>query len=112
MPTIQYKVLGQLNPGATTATTLYTCPNTAGNYAVVSTVTVCNRSSTPTSFRLWIAINAAGDDNVQYVAYDLPIAGNEHVGFTEGYTLGPNDLIRVYATLATLSFSAFGEEYS
>jgi len=40
---INYKVLGQSNPAATTATTLYTVP--AGTQAVVSTIAVCNQAA-------------------------------------------------------------------
>jgi hypothetical protein len=36
-----YKVLGQLNPAATTPTTLYTVP--ASTSTVVSTITICNQ---------------------------------------------------------------------
>jgi hypothetical protein len=37
-----YKVLGQVAPAATTATTVYTVPS--ATEAVVSSVTVCNRA--------------------------------------------------------------------
>ena len=38
-----YKVLGQSNPAATTATTLYTVP--AATSAIASTITICNQST-------------------------------------------------------------------
>ena len=44
-----YKVLGQSNPAATTATTLYTVG--AGKSAVVSTITVCNQAASAATFR-------------------------------------------------------------
>lgn len=103
-----YKVLGQQNPSATTSTTLYTCP--AATQTVVSKVTVCNRSATPTSFRLGIDVNGAGDSNEDYLFYDFPIGANESIDVMQGCTLDASDLIRCYATLATLTFSAFGEE--
>jgi hypothetical protein len=65
---IQYKVLGQLDLGAASATTVYTVPNTAGNYAVVSSIVVANRVATPNTFRLWVAVASAGDDVKQYIA--------------------------------------------
>lgn len=105
-----YKVLGQSAPSAASATTLYTVPGATST--VVSSVWVCNRSAVPTSFRLWTAIAAAGDTNAQYIAYDVPIGANESVVLVAGITLAATDLIRIYATLATLSFSAFGEEIS
>ena len=43
MATTTYKVLGQSNPSATTATTLYTVP--AATQTIVSTITVCNQAA-------------------------------------------------------------------
>lgn len=103
-----WKVLGQSNPSAATSTTLYTCP--ASTQTVVSTIIVCNRSTTPTSFRVSVDVNGAGDSNEDYIAYDVPIEANESIALAHGITLDASDLIRVYATLATLTFSAFGQE--
>jgi len=103
-------VLGQLDPAAATAEDLYTVP--ASTEAIVSTITVANRSATATSFRLSIAIADELEDDKQYIAYDVAIEGNEAKSFTLGIGLAATDVIRVYATLATLSFSAFGVEKS
>ena len=43
-------------------------------------------------------------------AYDVPIGANQAIELGKGLTLDAADLIRVYATLATLSFGVFGEE--
>lgn len=103
-----FKVLAQSNPSATTLTDAYTVP--ALTSTVVSTIMVCNRSSTATSFRISIAIAGAANSNEQYIAFDAPINGNDSVEFTVGLTLATTDVVRVYATLATLSFSVFGVE--
>lgn len=102
-----YKVLGQLNPSATTLTTLYTVP--AATATIVSSVVVANRS-VATSFRLSVAVAGAADDNKQYLFYDVPIGANESKPFTLGLTLAATDVVRAYATLATLSFNLFGVE--
>lgn len=102
------KVLGQSNPSATTLTDLYTVPGSINT--VVSTLIVSNRSATETSFRVSIAPAGAADDPEQYIYYDITIAGNDTFAATLGITLATTDVIRVYATLATLSFSAFGIE--
>lgn len=109
MPSV-VKVLGQQNPSATTSTTLYTCP--ASTQTVISVIYVANRSNVPTSFRLSVDVNGAGDSNEDYIAYDVPIGANEVITLGQGVTLDASDLIRCYATLATLTFSAFGEETS
>lgn len=105
-----WKVLGQSNPSATTSTTVYTCPS--ATQTVVSSIVVCNRSATATSFRVSIDVNGAGDSNEDYIAYDVAIGGNEVIALGHGVTLDASDLIRVYATLATLTFSVFGQEIS
>ncbi len=106
-----YKVLGQVNPAATTLTALYTVP--ALTQAIVSTITIVNRSATATTFRLAVAVAGAADSLMQYCGgYDTPIDGNAALSLTLGMTLGAGDVIRVYATLGTLTFNAFGEELS
>lgn len=102
------KILGQSNPSATTLTDAYTVP--ALTQAVISSITVANRSATPTAFRVSVAVAGAANDNKQYIAYDAAITANEVWGMTLGLTLGPADVVRVYATLATLSFGIFGSE--
>lgn len=104
------KVLGQSAPAAATATTLYTVPG--ATETVISLVTVANRSATPTSFRLWVDVNGAGDTDADYLYYDVPIQGNETQEIARGVTMDATDLLRCYATLATLTFGAFGAEIS
>lgn len=103
-----YKVLAQSNPAAATLTDAYTVP--AATQAIVSTITIANRSNVATSFRISVAIAGAADANPQYIAYDVPIGGNESIALTLGVTLAATDKVRVYATLATLSFNIFGVE--
>lgn len=105
-----YKVLAQANPSATTATSLYTCGSTLG--AVVSTITICNQASSAASYR--VAIRPAGATLAaqHYVAYDVALAANDTTALTLGITLANTDVVTVYASSATLSFSAFGSELS
>lgn len=103
-----YKNLAQSNPSAATLTDVYTVP--ASTSAVLSSISVCNRSSTATSFRISHAVAGAADDNKQYFYYDVAIAGNESFTVEKGITLAATDKIRVYATLATLSFNFWGTE--
>lgn len=105
-----YKVLAQSKPNATTLTAAYTVP--AATTATVSTITVANQSATATSFRISVAINGAADTAAQYLYYDISIPGNNTFATTIGITLASGDVIRVYNTLATLSFNIFGVEQS
>jgi hypothetical protein len=109
MPTT-YKVLGQVAPSATTATTLDTVPS--ATQAVVSTITVCNRAATAATFRIAVRPAGATLANEHYISYDSTIAANDTVALTIGITLAATDVITVYASTANLSFSAFGSEIS
>lgn len=104
------KILAQSNPSATTLTDIYTVP--ASTSASISSVVIANRSATPTSFRLAVAPAGAADTNQQYLYYDQPIDGNSSFVATIGITMATTDVLRVYATLATLSFNVFGVEVS
>jgi glucose-6-phosphate dehydrogenase assembly protein OpcA len=103
-----YKVLGQVNPSATTATTLYTVPSST--QAVVSTIAVSNQAATSATFR--VAIRPAGETLAakHYIAYDSTVAANDSTMLTIGVTLATTDVITVYASSATVSFNAFGSE--
>lgn len=110
MATTTYKVLGQLNPSATTNTTLYTVPSATST--VISSVTICNQASTAGTFRLMVRPAGASLTAVHYVAYDVVIAANDTIALTLGITLATTDVLSVYASSANLSFSAFGSEIS
>ena len=103
-----YKVLGQSNPSATTATTLYTVPS--ATQTVVSTIVVCNQAATAATFR--IAVRPAGATLAasHYVAYDVTVGASDSTALTLGLTLGATDVITIYGSTATLSFSAYGSE--
>lgn len=104
------KVLSQTKPLATTLTDAYTVPG--ATTALVSTIAVCNQSATPTSFRVSVAVAGLADTAKQYLYYDVTISGNDTFAATLGISLGAADVVRVYATLATISFSLFGIERS
>jgi hypothetical protein len=103
------KILGQSKPSAATATTLYTVP--AATSAVISTIVVCNQSSVATSFRISLTPTGGTDDQTQqFLYYDVIIPGNDTFVLTLGISLEATAKIRIYATLATLSFTAVGVE--
>jgi glucose-6-phosphate dehydrogenase assembly protein OpcA len=109
MPT-NYKVLGQSNPAATTATSLYTVP--AATQTVVSTVVIANLAAATATFRIAARVAGATLANSQYVAYDVSVGANDSTALTLGLTLGATDVLTVYASSADLTFSAFGSEIS
>ena len=100
--------LGSSAPSAATSTTLYTCPS--DTETVISVITVCNRSATPTSIRVGIDVGGGGDGDADYMVYDLPIGANEALELGRGTAMNATDLLRVYNTLATVTFKVFGSE--
>ena len=105
-----YKVLGQSNPSATTATTLYTVPS--ATQTVVSTIVVCNQAASAATFR--IAVRPAGATLAaqHYLAYDVTVGASDSTALTLGVTMATTDVLTVYGSTATLSFAAFGSEIS
>jgi hypothetical protein len=101
-----FKILAQVKPSATTLTDAYTVPG--ATTAVVSSVVICNQSAVATSYRISAAVAGLADTAKQYLAYDVSIPGNTTQTLTLGISLGATDVIRVYNTLATLSFNIFG----
>lgn len=102
-----YKVLGQVNPSATTNTTLYTVP--ALTSTVCSTITICNIGAS-TTYR--IAIRPSGNilENKHYIAYEAAINQYDTIMLTLGITLAATDVVTVYASTANVSFQIFGSE--
>ena len=104
-----YPVLGQRNPAAATLEDLFTVTAPV-NYVIGSSLVVCNRSATPTKFRIAVRPAGAAISDEMYLYYDTPISGNNTFETTIGMTLAVTDVVSVYALDATLSFNAFGQE--
>ena len=103
-----YKVLGQSNPSATTATTLYTCP--ALTQTVISTITVTNQAGTSGTYRIAVRPNGATLATEHYIVYDATISANSVTAYTLGITIDASDVVTVYASSGDFSFNAFGSE--
>ena len=104
------KVLGQVNPAATTATDLYTVPGST--QAVISTIVVANLAGTQATFRISLRVAGATASNKQYIAYDVTVPANDSIILTLGIALSATDVVTVYASTANLSFTATGSEIS
>lgn len=107
MPNV-YKILGQNSPSATTETVLYTVP--ASTSTVCSSLSICNRGGTQTTFRVSISQGGGATANKDYLYYDVTLAGNDTFIATIGVTLATTDVIRVYSGNGSLSFQVWGTE--
>jgi len=102
------KVLGQSAPSATTETVLYTVP--AATSTVASSLVVCNRGTSDTTFRVSISVGGGATANEDYIYYDVILAQADTFIATVGLTMAASDVVRVYAGNGNLSFSLYGVE--
>ena len=102
------KVLGQLDPSATTVTTLYTVPDLTKT--TVSSLVICNRGGSGASFRISVHVGGAGADDKQYIFYDEAIAATTTRTVVIGMCLNQTDVVKVYASATNVSFNLFGVE--
>lgn len=103
-----YKVLGQVNPSATTATTAYTVPS--ATETVISTITVANIGAAPATYRLAVRPNGEALANKHYIVYDSSVAPQSTDTLTLGITLDATDVVTVFSSSATMAFNLFGSE--
>jgi hypothetical protein len=102
------KVLGQLDPAATTTTVLYTVPDKT--QTTVSSVVAANRTGSAITFRLSVHVAGATADDKQYLYYDKSVAANDSLTIVIGITLNQTDVIKVYTSAVDMSFNIFGCE--
>jgi hypothetical protein len=107
---ILYKVLGQVNPSATTPTTLYTVPSATDT--VASTLVIANLGASSATFRVAVRPGGATLESKHYIAYDVTIAALDTLTLTLGLTLDTTDVVTVYASTATMAFNLYGSEIS
>lgn len=108
--TYTYKVLGQSAPAATTEDDLYTVP--AATATLCNSITICNRGSSLTTFRVSISVGGNVTANADYLYHDVPLAAHDTFIATIGLTVAATDVIRVYAGNSDLSFQLYGIEIS
>jgi hypothetical protein len=103
-----YKVLGQVNPSATTATTAYTVPS--ATQVVISTIVVTNLGPAPATYRIAIRPDGETLANKHYIAYDTTLAPQKSDTVTIGITVDAADIITVYSSSASMAFNVYGSE--
>jgi hypothetical protein len=103
-----HKVLGQLNPDSTNASTLYTVPTAAS--AIVSSLVIANLASSSTTYR--IAVRPSGESlaNKHYAVFDASLPANDTTILTFGATMAATDVLTVRAGNTNVSFQVYGVE--
>jgi len=102
------KVLGQLDPAATTTTVLYTVPDMT--QTTISSIVAANRTGSAITIRLSVHVAGAGADDKQFLYYDKSVAANDSLAIVIGITLNQTDVLKVYTSAVNMSFNVFGCE--
>ena len=112
---VTYKQLGAAAGNGTinTAAQLYAASGTAGTSTVVSSIVVCNTSSSSATYTIAINTASATYATGRYVVFQATIAGNDTVALTLGLVLDPtNRYLNVSSSANTVNFSVYGVENS
>ena len=97
-----YVILGSATPTAAGTSTLVTGST---NGSIVSSFSVCNRSSSSDTVR--VSITKSGG-SAYYVYYNLTLPAYSNISETPGWTLTTGDIISVYSTVGSTDFIATG----
>jgi hypothetical protein len=92
----------------TTYSTLYSTPT--ATEAVVSTIAICNTSSSTQTYRIAIMSTAGTPAAVNWVVYDSVVNGNDTISLTLGICLDASKFVRVSSSANTVTFSAYVSE--
>lgn len=106
---VNYKVLGQINPAASGLATLYTVPS--GTQSVCSSLSICNIGGITSTYR--IAVRPSGEtiNNKHYISYDSEIPASGSIFLKLGLSLNTNDVVSVYTpSNSGIAFNLFGTE--
>lgn len=108
-----YKRLGAINPSANTQTNVYVVP--AATEAVVSTITICNQTSSNASYSLMLMtaseFNAAAPV-ATFLVRGATVPAADSIILTIGLTANAGSILAANTSNGSISFAAFGSEIS
>jgi len=97
-----FKILG--TAGLTIYETL--CSTTSLSTAVISTISICNRTTTNKQYRLAIVDSEGTPATSEFIAFDATVAPNDTSFITVGLVLKNLQFVRVSSTDSNVTFSA------
>ena len=110
-----YKQLGAAagNGVIGTAVQLYAASGTASTSTIISSIVICNTSSSAATYTIAINTATATYATGKYVVYQATIAGNDTVALTLGLVMDPTArYLNVSTSASTVNISAYGVENS
>lgn len=108
-----YKELGAAAGSGTisTAANLYAASGTAATSTVISSIVICNTSSSAATYRIAINTASATFAAGKYKVYEASIAGNDTVALTLGLVMDPAArYLNVSTSSTAVEISAYGVE--
>jgi hypothetical protein len=104
-----YKTLGQQAPSTTNNVDIYTVP--ASTEVIVSSILICNTTSTAATFRIFQRIEGATAGTANAIAYDQSIPANSTTSIESKITMNAADVLTVRSgTANSLTFTVNGSE--
>jgi hypothetical protein len=104
-----YKTLGQQAPANTSNADVYTVPS--ATEAIISSIFICNTTSTATTFRIFQRIDGAAAGVANAIAYDQTIPANSTTTIESKITMNAADVLTVRSgTSNSLTFTVNGSE--
>ncbi len=103
---VSANILSQLAPGAGVEVVLFSAAS--GTRANLAEIIVCNRSGGANSFRVSISRLGAATATKDYLYFNTPITGNDVISAEMDVTIDAHDVVRVFDTNGTLTFTLFG----
>lgn len=91
-----------------TYSTLYNTP--AATQAVVSSLVVCNASSSDVTYRIGMDTTAGTPGSGEFLVYDATITGNDTIALTLGICMDADKYIRISSSSSACVFTAFVSE--
>lgn len=108
-----YKRLGAINPTANTQTNVYVIP--AATQAVMSTITICNQSSSNASYSLSLMDSSQWSNPAPVATFLVRgaiVPAADSIILTMGITANAGCILAANTNDGNISFSAFGSEIS
>jgi hypothetical protein len=106
-----YKTLGQVAPADTNNADIYTVPS--ATQAVVSSIVVCNTTSSAATFRVFQRIDGASAATSNAIVYDQSVPANSTTSVETKITIDAGDILTVKSgTGNALTFTVNGSEIS
>lgn len=108
MPTAYKYSQVQGTAGTGTYATLYTTP--AATQAAISSIVICNQSSSQTTFNIGLVASAGTPSASQFLVFGGVLASNDTIALTLGIAMDPSKFIRISSSASACSFTAFVSE--